>query len=606
MKKIICILIVLSMVLTMAACDQTKVTEEAVETPTEKATEEETTAPPIDDPDYIPDSEFTQTELEIASYWKDYRGQGKSFTLVKGVPAGDTTLPESDTVNDNAWTRYFEINTGIKVDVSWSASGDAFDQKLNMSIASGDIPDYLEVNINQWRILAKSGMLADLTDFYENNMPPIQRNAFLDMNDSALDAVSFAGKILGYPSIQPGADSGALLWLRTDWLEKLNLDEPVTYEDVGKIALAFANNDPDGNGINDTTGLIINPEGYTAAGTNSGYFGEMFVYYNAYPHMWMTDDSGTVSYGSVMPGAADALIQLNKWYEEGAIHEEWTSLGDDIFKPIAANECGIFFGPWWMSWPLGDSVVNDPDAQWKSYGIARPDGNFYVGMTDPATTIGVINMTAEDPEMIWQCMIGQGTAPVAAIRSKSLKAEIDEAGSEAMDSGLSHSYNPFRVIVDANIYIVEDDYRWIKGLLDETITWDDVQADFEKFGMTFDLESEYNLSCIQSALRVAERDNPYEDIGDWTGSFGYAVGVAPMAADNRVSQFNAFIGQTTTMESKWTYLDKLETEAYTRMILGETDGLSVQEYFDQFVVEWKAQGGNQITSEVQAEIDSKK
>jgi putative aldouronate transport system substrate-binding protein len=59
--------------------------------------------------------------------------------------------------------------------------------------------------------------------------------------------------------------------------------------------------------------------------------------------------------------------------------------------------------------------------------------------------------------------------------------------------------------------------------------------------------------------------------------------------------------QTKTMESKWATLKKLEDEAFLKIIMGVAPVSS----FDDFVKNWKAQGGDQITAEVQAEVAKK-
>lgn len=353
-----------------------------------------------EDDDYIPDSEFSEQQLEEAKLYKDYSGQGKSFTLAKAITI-DAALPEGQTVEDNLWIDLFKINFGVEPIVEWyAAAGDAYNQKVSMCIASDDIPDYMEVNVNQWRMLAKSGMLADLTDYYEHNISAAKRKKFADIDDKPLKVVTYKGQITGYPSINPGADSGSLVWLRTDWLENLGLEEPKSYEDLTAILDAFVNKDPDGNEQNDTVGLIIAPDEYKSTGANTGNTGEMFLRYGAGVGMWIRDESGEVSYGSISRNAVPCLEQLNAWYKAGLIHQDWVSLGDNLRQDISAGRCGAFFGPWWESWNLADSVVNDPKAVWKSYGFAADDGKFYVGMTDPAASIAVISADAEDPEMI--------------------------------------------------------------------------------------------------------------------------------------------------------------------------------------------------------------
>lgn len=46
-------------------------------------------------------------------------------------------------------------------------------------------------------------------------------------------------------------------------------------------------------------------------------------------------------------------------------------------------------------------------------------------------------------------------------------------------------------------------------------------------------------------------------------------------------------------------LDKLEDEMYLQIILGEKP----VDYFDEFVSQWKALGGDTLTEEVQAIVD---
>lgn len=556
-----------------------------------------------EDDDYIPDSEFSEQQLEEAKLYKDYSGQGKSFTLAKAITI-DAALPEGQTVEDNLWIDLFKINFGVEPIVEWyAAAGDAYNQKVSMCIASDDIPDYMEVNVNQWRMLAKSGMLADLTDYYEHNISAAKRKKFADIDDKPLKVVTYKGQITGYPSINPGADSGSLVWLRTDWLENLGLEEPKSYEDLTAILDAFVNKDPDGNEQNDTVGLIIAPDEYKSTGANTGNTGEMFLRYGAGVGMWIRDESGEVSYGSISRNAVPCLEQLNAWYKAGLIHQDWVSLGDNLRQDISAGRCGAFFGPWWESWNLADSVVNDPKAVWKSYGFAADDGRFYVGMTDPAASIAVISADAEDPEMIWQLLVvGR---PIASVRSRALQKAIEETNAAAMAAGLEHSYQPFRLNV-STVMTVENNYRYIWGLHDGTLTWEDCDKEyFENNGgvQHFDLSSCYDAKVTKYYLNVLERENPYEDIGEWSNGMGYGVGVAPMAQDNCERLYNDFIGQTETMATKWAYLQTMEEEAYTKMILGDTDGLSISDYFDKFVDEWKAQGGEKITAEVKEALN---
>jgi hypothetical protein len=50
-----------------------------------------------------------------------------------------------ETVENNRWTKLFEDKLGIKINYLWVAKGAQYNQKLQMSIASGTIPDFMKV-----------------------------------------------------------------------------------------------------------------------------------------------------------------------------------------------------------------------------------------------------------------------------------------------------------------------------------------------------------------------------------------------------------------------------------------------------------------------------
>ncbi|MNJ49553.1 hypothetical protein D3C77_447910 [compost metagenome] len=57
--------------------------------------------------------------------------------------------------------------------------------------------------------------------------------------------------------------------------------------------------------------------------------------------------------------------------------------------------------------------------------------------------------------------------------------------------------------------------------------------------------------------------------------------------------------QTKTMEKRWSNLSKLEYETFSKIIVGQ-EPISA---FDEFVTKWKAQGGDQITKEIQESLN---
>lgn len=111
------------------------------------------------------------------------------YTTVIGTPAGDV-LPDGQTVEDNLRTRLFHKQTGLVTKVTWSASGEAYTQKLNMMIASGDLPDYFQVSYSQYMALVKADLLADLTEYYENDLDPAIKEVYASADNADIKAVT--------------------------------------------------------------------------------------------------------------------------------------------------------------------------------------------------------------------------------------------------------------------------------------------------------------------------------------------------------------------------------------------------------------------------------
>ena len=68
--------------------------------------------------------------------------------------------------------------------------------------------------------------------------------------------------------------------------------------------------------------------------------------------------------------------------------------------------------------------------------------------------------------------------------------------------------------------------------------------------------------------------------------------------DKYIPVYNAYSGQTETMETKWANLKKMEEETFAKIIMGKAD---ISE-FDTFVENWKSQGGDQILKEINDEL----
>jgi putative aldouronate transport system substrate-binding protein len=97
--------------------------------------------------------------------------------------------------------------------------------------------------------------------------------------------------------------------------------------------------------------------------------------------------------------------------------------------------------------------------------------------------------------------------------------------------------------------------------------------------------------------------DPQADLSAWSRMYSILVGDAAIynpigGADNVNVVFSETYASTPTMIDKWANLKKLEDETFLKIVLGTAP----IDAFDQFVADWKAQGGDEITAEVQAAV----
>lgn len=196
------------------------------------------------------------------------RFDGLEFTRIVNTSGFD--LPEGMTIDDNDRVWMFTLITGLQPKTLWSAAGDAFNQKKSAAITSGEIPDLMQVDMNQYYALVKAGLLADLTDELTEGPHPSLQALYAMGDNRALDTLRINGRIYGIPEVSMNFDGSPIVWIRQDWMDKLGLEAPKTYADLEEIALAFMQNDMDGNGKDDAYGIPVLPNfsgAYGAAAT---------------------------------------------------------------------------------------------------------------------------------------------------------------------------------------------------------------------------------------------------------------------------------------------------------------------------------------------------
>ena len=488
----------------------------------------------------------------------------REVTAVRPIP-DDLKFPEGDSLENNIWTRQYESDLGIKLKYKWMTPVAQYEQKLNISIASGDIPDIFQVNSVQLKQLVEDDQLADLTGIYEKNASEYTKNV-LNQDGNALLSATFDGKLLAIPKMGSGLGQTNVLWVRTDWLKKLNLQEPKTMDDVIKIAQAFTENDPDGNNKKNTYGFGINKDLWGMFASLEGFFNG----YGAYPNTWIEDGSGNLVNGNIMPEMKTALASLKDMFNKGYIDPEFGV--KDSFK-VSANvgegKIGMLYGLFWnMGW-LSDAKKANPDMTWKPFGIVgTKEGGALAQVPFPVSTYYVVNKKAANPEAIIE-MLNLQLEKCFGETAEPGKYNVDQAGNPIFEYPLIYSEPPMKN-VDAQVKVSKA------------------------------LESKDTSALNAEEKGYYDQIQAYRggDLSGWPTEMMYgpegSLAVINGYATNKKVYDNRYFGPpTSTMTQKDATLSQIQLQTFTDIIMnGDIN------QFEKYVTDWKSLGGDAITAEV--------
>ncbi|WP_045517024.1 extracellular solute-binding protein [Neobacillus niacini] len=149
------------------------------------------------------------------------------------------------------WKEYEKMTN---IHVNWeTVSTEAVAEKRNLMLASGDYPDLLFASAVPKSDLLKYGQqgaflpLNDLIDKYAPNLKKI-----MDEYPIVKQGITMAdGNIYGFPAFFDPNFKGLHIgtpWIQKDWLNKLGLEEPKTWDELYEVLKKFKEDDPNGNG----------------------------------------------------------------------------------------------------------------------------------------------------------------------------------------------------------------------------------------------------------------------------------------------------------------------------------------------------------------------
>ncbi|TLS48538.1 extracellular solute-binding protein [Paenibacillus antri] len=496
-----------------------------------------------------------------------------TLTVVRGV-GSDVKFKDGESIEDNVHTRWAKEKLGIEIKYLWTVvdTNDAFKTKVRLALsANQQFPDVLPNRLSSDVIndLIDSGKFMEVGDAFEKYASQTWKDA-MNEDPTVWYPHTRDGKKYGIPILDYAYNGDPVLFIREDWLKKLNLEAPKTLDDLEKVLDAFTNGDPDGNGAKDTFGLTIGFKNWL--NTWMADAGWVFGAYGTMPNQWNKDGQGGIEYGSVNPAMKDGLGRIKSWMEKGYISKE-SALWDEVkaTEAFTAGKAGIVAGPHWMPyWPLEDVKKNVPGAEYKAYPIPTgPDGKAGRHGTTNANGVVLLNKDIGEEQLkaffVYQNYLFDNYANPTA-------------GSEH-ELGLHQGYD--WDIVDGKPTVLTEGQGGFAS---------------NKYTLTFDGARipSLSLTTLAKIARGEEAVTPYEKLQKEMAP-ATVLEAAKIVMDQKdIVMPSMFTGTPTpTMSSKREFLEKLEKETFSKIIYGEVP----LEEFDKFVQDYLKNGGEQIKQE---------
>ncbi|OMF20332.1 sugar ABC transporter [Paenibacillus sp. FSL H8-0548] len=485
------------------------------------------------------------------------------------------TFREGETIDNNVATKWALETLGIKVESLWSVTdtNGAFATKMRLAMSSGQqMPDVVMIND---KLLAQdlidSGMFQDAGALFDKYAGEKWKTA-MNLDSSVWNSYINDGKRMGIPLLDYAYNSDYLLWIRQDWLDKLNMKAPTTIAELETVMEAFKNNNPQGLAPDKVVPLSVGFK--TSMSTWMGDPSWVFGAYGTLPTQWNVAEDGTLEYGSTNPGMKQGLIKLKEWRDKGYIPKE-AALWDEnkTSEPAVAGTAGIIPGPYWMSgWPLLDTAKNVEGAVWKPYAIPTgEDGTAMRHGTHFVNGVILINKNMKNPEAFF------------TYENYLFDNLADPQEGSPFENGVFEGYD---YALDANgnpLYLDDVPGGAITAPLRYFIVRDGARIPDAQFKALLNL-AEGNEAKTYREKEVVAQYGP-----------ATALAATVIMEQEDISKKDMFVGPATkTMKSRMDYLKKIEAQTFNEIIYGAKPA----EAFDEFVKSWKSSGGDDITKEV--------
>ncbi|KMK74715.1 extracellular solute-binding protein [Alkalihalobacillus pseudalcaliphilus] len=312
----------------------------------------------------------------------------KLFSFLLAVTIGSSTLiacnsGNSSTSNDDDFTlsamvklhtpevpdkRILDIleeKSGVNLDIEF-VPATTYVEKVNTAFASGTFPHSIVLDLDlltQYKQYIKDGQFWEIgpyLDEFEN---------LSKMREDILENTMVDGKVYMLYEGKPLSRQGIIY--RQDWADNLGLEAPTNIDEFYEMLRAFTEDDPDGNGLDDTFGLSDRNE------LTFGAFKTVASWFHTPNNFGIQD--GQILPDFMFPEYMDTLDFFRDIHEKGYMNQDFpVTSKNDQRSLFTSGRAGVYVGS------MGDvqsfhpnTVANDSNAVLDVHNqVEGPSGEF--------------------------------------------------------------------------------------------------------------------------------------------------------------------------------------------------------------------------------------
>ena len=521
------------------------------------------------------------------------------------VVTTNNVFQEGDSAESNGMTRWYENELGIQWKMAWtSGDSESNSQRLDLAFASDDLPDVINPSIAQLAKYVAAGKIQPLDDLIEQYASPLVKWAIKDVEEQTAGAffapVTIGGHIYALPQM-----SDTLAWwtnnfIRTDILEEMGCEMPTTLAELEAIFDKYIEMYPGQYPV------VLSKDLQDSGNT----FQTVLTACNAYMDMWMEDENGELVYTSIQPEMRTALERMATWYEKGYIDPEFVVVDGNKESEIVSGGDWLFcYGYWWKIATFCNTWANVEGSEISAVPfLLGDDGTCSVMKNAWYTSINAITTSCEHPEA---AIYALNAFWDSYYRNDVELREMLAAEGYNWHYPVTESRDPINVdeVNEKYSYVAEPKLLW-KFDYPEELVGPGFMNDYYTHGnLTYGFygrlcsRANNDYATIAAAVKAGMDESllTEEAKQTWKGWYQSNPKMLTTFATSydiwkdlpiKVNKFCT--SDTPAMVEKNAYLQKLELECFTNIIMGTKP----IEAFDQFVEDWKTNGGDLITQEV--------